>query len=237
VTLLDRLTRKRPNAAFAPPAGFTAVMEALRDGGDLDATCATAGRSLAEVGAGLDEVLDRLEQTYRTCGAGRPPFRTVRVIACAWAESSLEYLNGLSCEDPLTGLATSAHLRTRLGEVYRAGAGAGTAVEDTHALIVVELTEPVISDPRRDSFDRALRFAGVVEAVHAVYPFGEAVSRIGARRVGTLVRREPDLGYRVDLLRRLLADRSTAPTSHRVWIEGLPTDNAHVGRLLDDVAR
>lgn len=235
MTLLDLFTRKRPNAPFAPPVGFTAVAETLRDGGDLDAACSTAGRELAEVGAGLEEVLHRLEQTYRLAGAGHPPFDTIRTIACAWAESSLEYLNNISCEDPLTGLATSAHLRTRLAEVYRAASGAGTAVGATHALVVVELTEPVVSDPSRDRFDRALRFADVVDAVHAVYPFGEAVSRIGARRIGTLVRRETGLGYRVGLLRRLLTERGA--TSHRVWIEGLPPDNAHVGRLMDDLAR
>lgn len=237
MTLLDLLTRRRPYAASVVPLGFTAVAEALRQGEDLEAPCTTVGRRLAEVGVGLDEVLDGLGETYRLAGGGEPAFSAVRAIACGWADSSLEYLHGLSCEDPLTGLATTAHLRTRLTELYRAAACGETSVETTHAFVVIELTEPVITDPRRDSFDRALRFVDVVDAMHAVYPCGETVARIGARRAVTLVRREPALGDRVELLRRLLTDRGVTPASHRVWIEGLPSDNDHVGRLLDDLAR
>ena len=37
----------------------------------------------------------------------------------AWSDATLEYLHDLSCEDPLTGLASLAHVRTRLDEIYR----------------------------------------------------------------------------------------------------------------------
>lgn len=237
MTLFDVLTRRRTRPSSVVPLGFTAVAEALRHGTDLMTPCQVVGRRLAEVGVSLDEVLDGLEETYRLTGAGEPAFPAVRAVSCGWADSSLEYMHGLSCEDPLTGLATTAHLRTRLAELYRAAECGETSVERSHALVVVELAEAGSIDPRRETIDRALRFVDIVDAVHSVYPCGETVARVGARRAATLVRREEALGDRVGLLRQLLADWGIAAHSHRVWIEGLPGSNDHVGRVLDDLAR
>jgi len=219
------------------PLGFTAVAEALRNGADPEMPCQVVGRRLAEVGVGLDEVLEGLESTYRLVGAGEPAFAAIRAVACGWADSSLEYMHGLSCEDPLTGLASTAHLRTRLAELYRGAECGDVSVSRTHALVVVELAEPAVTDPRRDGIDRALRFVDVVDAVHSVYPCGETVARLGARRAATLVERDDAIGERVELLRRLLADWGVDPSWHRVWIEGLPDVNECVARLLDDLAR
>lgn len=237
VTLFDVWTRRRTRPSSVVPLGFTAVAEALRQGTDRQTPSRVVGRRLAEMGVSLDEVLDGLEETYRLTGYGEPDFGSVRAVSCGWADSSLEYMNGLSCEDPLTGLATTAHLRTRLAELYRLAECDDTPPAGSHALVVVELAEPGAIDQGRETIDRALRFVDIVDAVHAVYPCGETVARVGARRAATLVRRDEALGDRVGLLRQLLADWGIAPHSHRVWIEGLPTGNDHVGRLLDDLAR
>lgn len=248
MTFFDLLTRKRPRVP-AVPDGFRAVAEALRDGEDVQEPCATAGRQLAEVSVGLDEVLDSLGQTFAVMTGEEPSFSTVRTVSCAWADVSMPYLHGLHCADPLTGLATPAHLRTRLAEAYRMAGCEETSVAQTHALVVVEMTTPLLTDSGPDNVERALRFVDVAVAVHAVYPCGETVAQLGARRAVTLVRREPAIGDRIALLRQLLVDRGVdrevdrqtdrevAPRSHRVWIEGLPSDNDHVGRLLDDLAR
>ena len=237
VTLFDVLTRRRPRPSTEVPLGFTAIAEAVRHGIDPTTPCRMVGRQLAEVGVSLDEVLDELEETFWVSGAGEPDFSAVRAVSCGWADSSLEYLHGLSCEEPLTGLATTAHLRTRLAELYRAAECGRPPVARTHALVVVELARPRGIDAYPETIDQALRLVDVVDAVRAVYACGETVARVGARCAVTLVRRDEALGDRVGMLRGLLAESGIALRGHRVWIEGLPTGNDHVGRLLDDLAR
>ena len=74
---------------------------------------------LARDGADLGEALDGLRATYARVQGGEPDFRALRALCIAWSEETLGYLHQLSCEDPLTGLASLAHLRARLSEVYR----------------------------------------------------------------------------------------------------------------------
>ena len=57
----------------------------------------------------------------------------------AWSDATLEYLHDLSCEDPLTGLASLAHVRTRLDEIYREAELTDVGVAGSHALVIVEL--------------------------------------------------------------------------------------------------
>ena len=57
-----------------------------------------------------------------------PAFTDACAVALGWSEATLAYLHQLSCADPLTGLASMAHLRGRLTEVYRGvRAGRGPA--------------------------------------------------------------------------------------------------------------
>ena len=55
----------------------------------------------------------------RSCCGTTPDFEAAEALSVAWSEATLEYLHDLSCEDPLTGLASLAHVRTRLDEIYR----------------------------------------------------------------------------------------------------------------------
>ena len=57
----------------------------------------------------------------------------------AWSEATLGYLHQLSCEDPLTGLASLAHVRSRLSELYRCRATGTAPCPHTHALVVLDL--------------------------------------------------------------------------------------------------
>ncbi|MGH3383513.1 MAG: hypothetical protein ACRDO1_02935 [Nocardioidaceae bacterium] len=243
--MLFEVFQRRPGAVAEStlsgvPLGFTAVGEALASGRDLEGPCLVAGQRLAESGAGIDEVLDGLLRTHEIAGAGQPAFAAVRALTTGWAESSLQYLHALSCEDPLTGLATTAHARTRLDEIYREADCSGQCVPDSHGLVVVELVDGAPADSRLESLDRALRFVDVVDAVRSVYPAGETVARVGARRAVTLVRRTAGLGEQVRLLRQLLVDwrrQAGRGHRHRVWVEGLPPTNEAAGRLLDELAR
>jgi hypothetical protein len=245
------LTRKRgspcteqqgaPQRGATVPSGFDAISEAVAAGADVEGPCVVAGQRLAEAGVDLEELLDGLAVTYARAGHAEPAFAAVRALVCGWADSSLQYFHGLSCEDPLTGLATIAHARTRLSELYRRADCTGRQVSGTHALLVVELVGAPPDDPG-DRLERSLKLVEVVDALRAVYPTGEPVARAGARRALTVVRRTRRLGEQVAVLRQCLADWSSDAQdhrswSHRVWIEGLPADDGTAGLLLDELAR
>ena len=214
------------------PLGFEAVGEALVSGTDPAPACAEVGRALALDGASLGEALDGLRATYRRVLAREPAFGAAESVSVAWSESTLEFLHQLSCEDPLTGLATLAHLRTRLDEIYRETGNDGIDVRGAHALVVVEAHHT-----GGDHFGRALMLAQVAEALRCVYPGGETIGRLGPERAAAVVRRRPGLGGSVTLLREYLVDLRIDASLVRVWIEGLPGTADSATRLLDELAR
>jgi GGDEF domain-containing protein len=216
------------------PRRFEAVGEALASGKDALAACAVVGRDVARDGAGLGEALDGLRATFHLLGGGAPDFAATRELAVAWSEATLEYLHQLSCEDPLTGLSSLAHVRTRLAELYRDAEQTDVCVQSSHALVVVELR---VADAGEHHFTRALRLVRVAEALRAVFSGGETIGRVGADKAVVVVPRSVDLGTSVALLREFLHDLELGATETRVWIEGLPASGQSAARLLDDLAR
>lgn len=215
---------------------FLAIAEALQDGADVVPPSSEVGRRLAEDGVSLPEALDGLRATYCSVVGGDPAFRAVRALSRSWSESSLTYLNSLSCEDPLTGLASLAHLRSRLGEVYRESELRGTCVSESHALVVVEPTLTASAT----SVDRELRLVDVAECLRVVFSGGEVLARVGIRRAAALVGRDRHLPARVDTVRALITQwriEHDSPQPARVWIEGLPTLSDWSARVLDELAR
>lgn len=215
----------------ALPSGSEAVGEALVSGSDPAAACIELGRMYARDGASLGEALTVLRTTYARCLGQEPAFAAVEALATAWSEATLEFVNQISCEDPLTGLATLPHLRSRLSEIYRETESAGVDARTAHALVIVE-TRSAAQDP----FGRALVMTAVADALRTVFSAGETVGRAGANRALAVVRRSPDLGFSVSLLRDYLADLDL-DARQRVWIEGLPASAESAGRLLDELAR
>ena len=218
------------------PLGYDAVAEALVAGRTPVAACAVVGRDLASDGASLGEALSGLGVTYAAIGAGVPDFTAAEALAVAWSEATLEFLNDVTCEDPLTGLASAPHLRARLAEVYRGAEREGTSVRRTHALVVVEVP------PRPDglveaapAFGRALGLAAVAEVLHDDFAGDETVARLGPDRVAALVRRTDELGEAVAGVRVAL-ERLELPTTPLVWIEGLPGQRELAFRLLAELA-
>lgn len=241
------------------PLGFDAVAEALVSGSSPLAACAVVGRVLAGDGASLGEALSGLKETYIALGGAMPDFTAVEALSVAWSEATLEFLHDVSCDDPLTGLASMAHLRTRLAELYREAERSGTSVRDGHALVVIETkagrpragvtaegsaTRPgwEARDASRsnpgdaDPFTRALRLAGVADTVRTVFSGEETIARLGVDRLTALVRRTPDLGETVALLRSMLDDLDLS-ADVRMWIEGLPGHPDAGVRLLGELAR
>jgi hypothetical protein len=226
---------------------FLAVVEALQD--DVDAVPASSevGRQLADDGVSLPEALDGLHAAYDAVTGTEPAFDAVRALGQSWSDSSLTYLHSLSCEDPLTGLASLAHLRSRLNELYREADLVGTSVSSTHALVVVEAPAPTGST----SVDRELRLVDIAECLRIVYCGGEVLARMGSTRGAALVARSSELPEQVDTVRGLITawrpepddldddldDRLDLYPQPRVWIEGVPSSVEWAGRLLDELAR
>ncbi len=239
-----------PDATATPgvqalPARFEAVGERLAAGHDASAACATVGLEMARDGADLGEALDGLRDTFARVLGGEPDFRAVRALGTAWSEETLGYLHQLSCESPLTGLASLAHLRARLSEVYREAEQGATATTASHALVVIDVPLLVRPSVRADAFETALRIVRLGEVVRLVFPGGETICQVGQSRVVVLVPRAGRLAQRVVVLRDLVGDIVGRPAENgaagsgrpRIWIEGLPSRDEGAGRLLDELAR
>lgn len=188
------------------------------------------GETLARDGAPLDEGLEGLLLTARAVTGSDPSFSDVRALSTAWGEATLAHLHQVSCEEPLTGLATLAHVRSRLSELHRASARAGRVLRDTHALVVVVGPSP----GPRDRWSRALRMAELGELARTVFDGDEVVGRLGVQSLAVVATRDDRLGRRVGLTRTLV---ETARPGARVWIEGLPSTDDATGLLLDELAR
>ncbi len=233
------------------PRGFEPLADALLYGGDVEACANEVGRDLATDGAALSQVMEDLELTYRAVAAGAPSYGVVKALCLAWNDVSLQYLHGLSCEDPLTGLASLPHLRSRLDELLREADRAGGSLASAYALVVVELGAAYALPPRRAGtgstasslsarFSMTLRMVEVAESLRTVFSGGETLARLGGHRVAALVPREAALGGSVEALRQLLSDWSGDTGERdepRVWIESLPTGHEVMAVLLDELAR
>ena len=123
----------------ALPPRFEAVGEAQASGADATEACRHLGGVLAGDGVSLDEALEGLMITSTLVRGRDPEYDELVALSTAWSEATLGYLHRLSCDDPLTGLATQPHVRSRLSELYRARERSPERPLDTHALVVVEI--------------------------------------------------------------------------------------------------
>jgi hypothetical protein len=219
----------------ALPPEFEAVGEALASGSGAADACAVLGHRLAGDGTSLDEALAGLDTTFQMVLGTPPTFSDTRALTVAWSESILGYLHGLSCEDPVTGLATLAHLQSRLAELYRAEVS-HRPVADSHALVVLDVGPPTAGEAiGAVVLSEDLRVARAADVIRTAFAGQETTGRLARHRLTALVARDDRLGQRVTLVRRLLA-RST-PAGARVWIEGLPRTRTAAAATLSELAR
>jgi hypothetical protein len=210
----------------ALPPRFEAVGEAQASGADATEACRHLGGVLAGDGMSLDEALEGLMVTSTLVRGRDPEYDELVALATAWSEATLGYLHRLSCDDPLTGLATQPHVRSRLSELYRARERSPERPLDTHALVVVEIR------PGDEGLEQRMTLAQVGRTARTVFAGSETVGGIGLRRVVVVAERDEQLPQRVTLL-RTMTEREQA----RVWIEGLPGSDEAAGALLDELAR
>lgn len=214
------------------PARFEAVGEALFAGTDIHAACAVVGRDLARDGIDLSEALHGLRSTFALVVRREPDFDSTEALSVAWSDETLGFLHQVSCENPLTGLATLAHLRARVAEIMRAAEEYGdNGVE--HALIVIDV--PATGS---EGLDRALVMARLADRARLVFAGGETIGEASPSRLLVLAERDDTLGNRVAVLNDLIAAGTpVGRASARVWIEGLPSGTAAAAALLDELAR
>jgi hypothetical protein len=214
----------------ALPPRFEAVGDSLASGSGSVAACEVLGSVLARDGVPLAEALDDLARTCRLVCDAEPAHADLRALAVAWSEATLGYLHGLSCADPLTGLASLAHLRTCISDAHRAGAAA-----QTRALVVVVVDAARDAERLGEPLARAMEDARLGTVVRGVFPGRETIAHVAPGRLVVLADRDDRLPRRVGLLLRML-DSGSRPRP-RVWIEGLPDGDAAAGSLLDELTR
>ena len=204
------------------------LRDAVRDSAsDVVDVAHAVGASAAQSGVPLHEVLDHVERAF---APEEPHVEAVRATALAWADIALERHADVSCEDPLTSLATAPYLRSRLAEVYRGAAAHDRSAGDTHALVVVEL-------PRArhgNEIEQELQALEVAEVLRTVFSADETVARPAPRRFATLASRERADEVTVRLV-GLLLDRAGQRRA-RLWVERLPISVDDVAHVLASLA-
>lgn len=188
------------------------------------------GRELAEGGASLEQSLAALRSTTLLVRGDQPRYEECEALSTGWSDSMLSFLHRLSCADPLTGLATLAHLRERIGETYRAlGASGQRGEHSDHSLVVVEM------DRAGDRVEVAERVVLGGETARGVFAAGATVARVGTHCVAVLIRHDRRVEDRADLLRRML--ESSDGVDAAVRVEVLPAFEPAALALLDELAR
>ena len=221
------------------PARFEAVGEALASGSCSIEACSVVGRDLARDGVSLHEGLEALRVTYQRVRGYDPSYDDVLALSQAWSESTLGYLHQISCADPMTGLASLAHLRSRLADLYRGQGPEFGRVRHRYALVVADLPTDLfgVAEETTDPMTRSLRLSRLGEAARTVFAGAETVAGVGSNRIVVLARRDERLGQRAALLRRMVDTLDLHGHLARVWIEGLPPTDLGAAQLLDELAR
>lgn len=217
---------------------------------DLYGALSRLGRARAHAGAGLDETLTDLAALHAVASAPEEaeglvsadpdaaPTRLVRATALAWADASAGKLHCAQAAEALTGLATEAYLRTRLGELYRQAARGNRRLCETHVLLAVTLD---LSEVVGES--RLVAMVLVADVLRDVFDGGESVAVLGPSVAVVLAERDAEFGRRALSAGWLITERlSSDPHLHparRPWLrlEHLPATMDSASHLLHHLAR
>jgi GGDEF domain-containing protein len=166
------------------------------------------------------------------------PARLLRVTAVAWADAALDQLASTEVTDSLTGLPTSAYLRTRLGEVYRQAARRDRQPAEDHTLLVVSADFSSLG-----GWSRLSCMILIADVLRTVFDAGESAACLGPSVVAVLVARDGEIASHAVLLRRKLTERlSLDPQLHeltqpRIQLVRLPSTHDAATRLLTQLGR
>lgn len=219
-----------------------AVIEAFAEQRDPSAAVAELGRQRARCAVTLGEALDDLSALAHAVGQAEAPAALVRQLALGWADETTAAQIAAGCTDPLTGLATPAYLRTRLGEIYADASRAGADPGERFALVVADARVGARVGARSggaesllSSLDASGGLIALRELLGAVFSGGETIAATGPATAVVLVSRDEALLVRQRTLRDLI-DLHGAP-GRRTWIERLPSTLASARELIADLSR
>ncbi|WP_370618525.1 hypothetical protein [Mumia sp. Pv 4-285] len=217
---------------LVPTRHLVALRDVLRSGEDPEGVAVELGAAAATEGIGWSELLRDVEDVCRSVSGSLPPYEVVRAMSIAWTETAIHDAYETSCEDPLTGLASAAHLRSRLDDAYRLAERSGVSASETAAFVVVEIAAGSGPDV---GLLRSLSMLVLADAMRTCFDGDETIARVGEHRAVALVRRSDAIrGYRA--LRDLL-ERAVDLPPLRVWVEGLPATSDAATRLLGELGR
>jgi hypothetical protein len=216
-----------PTAELSPAAGIGPHQSAL--GGRVSLEGLEAGLERTELGT-----LDRIGVGWTGLDCAEVPGPMLAALALGWADVSCDPTAGGGCEDPLTGLVTSAYLRVRLGEVYREEQRRGLPVPSQYAFVVAEVD--MYGAGKLAQVSRSMLLA---HCLRSTFSGGETLCGAGPSRALALVRRDAGVSAFAGTLRRLLAAELDPFTDSpaRVWIEQLPGTLEAAHQLLAELAR
>lgn len=164
------------------------VCVASVSGNELAPSLRRLGRARAAAGAGLAETLGdvaALHAVYTGSAGGgvvtglvgadpdATPAWLLRTTALAWADVAVDAQARIEVSDGLTGLATTAYLRTRLAEVYR-GAAAGEEPVGRYTLLAFHLDLAFAT-----GWSRLVSMVLLADVLRAVFDGGETVASLG----------------------------------------------------------
>jgi len=219
------------------PEEFLPVVRALNDGdGEVQVVAAVAS-DYARAGECLSHLLDDLHATYRALGRARPRPSLVRSASEAWAESMLSRLGDISCEDPLTGLATANHVRLRLAELYRSSRG---SAGETYRLLEVLVSCSSLggrSPGLEGAFQPELQLAVVGHAIRTVLPRTDTIASLGRHAVLAIARDSDCVDSSVQELARRAQDHLSSGYSASVRVKPLPGSLSEAKGLIDQLSR
>jgi hypothetical protein len=213
-------------------AEVDAVVEALAGGGDALAAVTRLGQARADAAVGIREALDDLCALYQQLPAGGPPLTVVRALVEAWTEVAVSAIRSSTCEDPLSGLATAAYLRTRVAEVYREAEHAGTPAGSQRVLLVLQIDDLVMLA----GWESLLLRLALGDCLRSVFSGGETLASVGPSTVIGLIGRDHWLPGQLKSLRARLADLGDVPEL-RIWTEALPRTLPAAYDLIESTGR
>ena len=226
-----------------------AVCASLVHSVDILEPLACLARARAQSGAGLEETLVDLAALHAVVSdaAARDglisadpdatPSKLIRVAALAWVDESFGELTSARTTHSLTGLATQAYLRVRLGEVYRQADRSGLRVPETHVLLVVTLDLAEVL-----GWDRLTALVLVADVLREVFNGGESSAVLGPSVAVVLAEREPSFGQRALsagwlINERLHTDASLRTACPDMRVIGLPDTEQAARNLISQLSR
>jgi hypothetical protein len=232
-----------------PVPEVDAVCASLVHRVDVCEALADLARARAQSGAGLDETLVDLAALHAvvsdpatmdgliSADPDATPAKLLRVAALAWVDESFGELTAARTTHGLTGLATQAYLRVRLGEVYREAERSGVAVPRSHVLLVVTLDlADVLGWPR------LMAMVLVADVLREVFNGGESSAVLGPSVAVVLAGREPSFGERALsagwlINERLHTDPTLSGQGPDLRVVGLPDTEEQARALIRHLGR